>query len=78
MQKQLQVLCQLALNVPHWVAFDHGLILHGGQKIELTQKYMQVEVDVKCMHIYQVCSVVWEILLPSNLAKFPSSWESKN
>ena len=27
---------------------DHGLV-HGGQKIELAQKFMQVEVDLKCM-----------------------------
>ena len=29
--------------------FEPWAIVHGGQKIESAQKFMQVEVDVKCM-----------------------------
>ena len=34
-----------------WPKFPFGpwAIVHGGQKIESAQKFMQIEVDVKCM-----------------------------
>ena len=45
--------------------FRPWTIVHGSQKIELAQKFMQVEVDVKCMETKfgGVASLVSEILL---------------
>ena len=38
--------------------FGPWTIVHGGQKIELAQKFMQVEVDVKCMQTnFSVCGL---------------------
>ena len=73
-----------------WPNFPFGpwIIVHGGQKIELAQKFMQVEVDMKCMQTnLGGCSLFRDIanfLLFSKMAKFPfrtmdySLWGLKN
>ena len=57
--------------------FGPWAIVHGGQKIELAQKFMQVEVGVKGMQTnfggrgFSGFGDFAPFCLPSNLAKFP-------
>ena len=59
------------------VTFPVMGIVHGGQKIELAQKFVQVEVDVKCMqtNFGGQCPSSFGVLpiycLPSKWPKFP-------
>ena len=70
--------------------FGPWTIVHGGQKIESAKKFMQVEVDVKCMennfsgHGLSGIGVMVPFCLPSKTSKISlqtmdySPWKSKN
>ena len=59
-----------------WLNFPFGpwtIIVHGGQKIESAQKFMQVEGDVKCAQkpiLVDMATLVLEILLLLSFVKF--------